>query len=86
MEKHQLQTIEDIEMELVKMHGGIENVEAVKEFPAGEIIDSGAVDHSSDSDYEPPVSLDNSFNGKNNTGICVSFINFVIWAIQNDCG
>jgi hypothetical protein len=30
MEKHQLQTIEDIEMELVKMHGGIENVEAVK--------------------------------------------------------
>jgi KRAB domain-containing zinc finger protein len=71
MEKHQLQTIEDIEMELVKMHGGIENVEAVKEFPAGEIIDSGAVDHSSDSDYEPPVSLDNSFNSKNNTEVKV---------------
>lgn len=29
-EKSQLQTIEDIEMELVKMHGGIENVGEVK--------------------------------------------------------
>ncbi|XP_064211346.1 zinc finger protein 652-like isoform X1 [Tribolium castaneum] len=40
------------------MHGGIENVDPVKELTAGDIIDSGAVDHSSDSDYEPPVSVE----------------------------
>lgn len=57
MEKSQLQTIEDIEMELVKMHGGIENVDSVKELSAGDIIDSGAVEHSSDSDYEPDTSF-----------------------------
>lgn len=42
----------------MKMHGGIENVDPVKELTAGDIIDSGAVDHSSDSDYEPPVSVE----------------------------
>ena len=82
MEKSQLQTIEDIEMELVKMHGGIENIETVKvrqkvddgvanegfQELTGDIIDSGAVDHSSDSDYEPPVSVENSISSKNNSG------------------
>ncbi|XP_063930898.1 zinc finger protein 354A-like isoform X2 [Zophobas morio] len=85
MEKSQLQTIEDIEMELVKMHGGIENIETVKvrqkvddgvanegfQELTGDIIDSGAVDHSSDSDYEPPVSVENSISSKNNSDIKV---------------
>lgn len=66
LEKNHLQTLEDIEMQLVKMHGGMENVETIKLKPkmdeieefqtlsSGDIIDSGAVEHSSDSDYEPP--------------------------------
>lgn len=69
-EKNSLQSIQDIEMELVKMHGEMEE-EPEKEntmdidnqnFHAfstdgGDIIDSGAIEHSSDSDYEPPSSV-----------------------------
>ncbi|KAK5640574.1 hypothetical protein RI129_011385 [Pyrocoelia pectoralis] len=54
--------IEDIEMQLVKIHGGkIDNVDAKGSEAHGsfqnfdtDIIDAGAIDHSSDSDYEPP--------------------------------
>ena len=55
-------------MELVKIHGGIDKVDSPKEQPdlneetseeilqsfEADIIDDGAIDHASDSDYEPP--------------------------------
>ncbi|KAK9694797.1 Zinc finger, C2H2 type [Popillia japonica] len=67
-EKTSLQTLEDIEMELVKIHGGIDKVDSPKsKLPEdiddssqpchgfeSHIIDDGAIDHASDSDYEPP--------------------------------
>ncbi|KAJ8966686.1 hypothetical protein NQ317_014014 [Molorchus minor] len=68
IDKNSLQTMEDIEMELVKVHGGRngeeeehqerENAEMDVECDNidADILDSGAVEHSSDSDYEPPIS------------------------------
>ncbi|KRT78262.1 zinc finger protein, partial [Oryctes borbonicus] len=67
-EKTSLQTLEDIEMELVKIHGGIDKVDSPKSKPLQEtedsnqpfhgfephIVDDGAIEHTSDSDYEPP--------------------------------
>lgn len=35
----------------------------------GDIIDSGAIDHSSDSDYEPPATIVNKSSDKMNTGM-----------------
>ncbi|KAJ8925134.1 hypothetical protein NQ315_001316 [Exocentrus adspersus] len=63
--------MQDIEMELVKMHGGMEEDEGHEKehleidgqnfhsYTAdnADIMDSGAMDHSSDSDYEPPNSV-----------------------------
>lgn len=87
-----MQSIQDIEMELVKMHGDMEDeVEQEKEnhmdidnqnfhtfsTDGGDIIDSGAIEHSSDSDYEPPSSITTenlvqtaAVIEKNNTGEC----------------
>lgn len=75
-EKNSLQTIEDIEMELVKMHGGIDDnkeadnsaneEESMVVFNAGEMVDSEVVDdHSSDEDYDPNSS-DNIVEAANN--------------------
>ncbi|GJQ84223.1 hypothetical protein Trydic_g2891 [Trypoxylus dichotomus] len=67
-EKTSLQTLEDIELELVKIHGGIDKIDSPKPKPLEETEDSNqpfhgfeahldddsAIDHPSDSDYEPP--------------------------------
>lgn len=66
-EKTSLQTLEEIEMELVKIHGDIDKDDSPKvkaqdaedsnqPFHGFEshIVDDGAIDHPSDSDYEPP--------------------------------
>lgn len=62
--KTTLQTIEAIEMELEKMHGGNkgdemprldldENSQTFASFDHSEPVDAGAVDRSSDSDFDP---------------------------------
>ncbi|KAK4873220.1 hypothetical protein RN001_015249 [Aquatica leii] len=63
-EKETFDTMEDIEMQLVKIHGGKpeaskspqQNVEDVTQFQNfdTDIMDAGALNQSSDSDYEPP--------------------------------
>lgn len=63
-----MSTIEDIEMELSKIHGGVEKSDddlkndpeadlddsnpAFQSF-SGDMVDSGAIDHSSDEEYQP---------------------------------
>lgn len=66
--------MEAIEMELVKIHGGESKLEVPKNIPqidlddsnqpfhgfeSSEPVDAGAVEHSSDSDYEPPGTMSN---------------------------
>lgn len=80
MDKSTLRTMEAIELELVKIHGEDKsstsktNVQQIvnlddpndmlEALDSSEPIDTGAVDHSSDSEYEPSASATDKNSGK----------------------